>query len=391
MSASASPRRDAPASTLASGGTAAPDWRPVLAELGPRFAAKAATHDAGDTFVSENFAELRAKHLFSLHVPTELGGGGAPFAEMCELLRTLARSCGSTALAFSMHTHLVAAMVWRWRNENAPVEPMLRRIATEQIVLVSTGGADWLSSSGRAEKVDGGYRVTARKIFASGCPSGDLLMTSAIYDDPDHGPTVLHFGVPLKADGVKVLDTWHVMGMRATGSHDVQLDGVFVPDAAIGARRVPGVYHPLVHVVAKVALPLIYSVYVGLADAARDLAVREAARRRDEPGVQLLVGEMEDELAAAHLAMADLVHAGTDAAPGVETTNRVMISRTLAARAAIRTVDKAMDVAGGSSFYRPLGLERIFRDVQAARFHPLQEKLQLRLTGRLALGLGIDG
>jgi len=67
-----------------------------------------------------------------------------------------------------------------------------------------------------------------------------------------------------------------------------------------------------------------------------------------------------------------------------------MIGRTLAGRSAIRTVEKALEVAGGRSFYRSLKLERLFRDVQAARFHPLQEKVQLRYTGRLILGLDID-
>jgi alkylation response protein AidB-like acyl-CoA dehydrogenase len=64
--------------------------------------------------------------------------------------------------------------------------------------------------------------------------------------------------------------------------------------------------------------------------------------------------------------------------------------RTLAGRAAIRTVEKAMEVVGGGSFYRRLGLERLFRDIQGARFHPLQDKRQLRYTGRFALGLDID-
>jgi alkylation response protein AidB-like acyl-CoA dehydrogenase len=53
-------------------------------------------------------------------------------------------------------------------------------------------------------------------------------------------------------------------------------------------------------------------------------------------------------------------------------------------------VEKALEVAGGASFYRGLGLERLFRDVQGARFHPLQEKRQLRHSGRFALGLDVD-
>ena len=85
-----------------------------------------------------------------------------------------------------------------------------------------------------------GFRVSARKIFGSGVPQGDLLVTSAPYDDPTDGPTVLHFPVPLKAAGVTVLDTWRTMTMRATGSHDVLLENVFVPEALVSLRAPRG-------------------------------------------------------------------------------------------------------------------------------------------------------
>jgi alkylation response protein AidB-like acyl-CoA dehydrogenase len=100
---------------------------------------------------------------------------------------------------------------------------------------------------------------------------------------------------------------------------------------------------------------------------------------------------MENELAAADMALESMIATAATAQPGPETTKRVTIARTLCGRAAIATVDKAMEVAGGGSFYRSLGLERLFRDVQGARYHPLQEKVQLRYAGRLALGLDIDG
>jgi acyl-CoA dehydrogenase len=67
------------------------------------------------------------------------------------------------------------------------------------------------------------------------------------------------------------------------------------------------------------------------------------------------------------------------------------MGRTIAGRAVIRTVEKAMEVVGGASFFRVLGLERLFRDVQGVRFHPLQEKPQQFYTGRLALGLDVNG
>jgi acyl-CoA dehydrogenase len=367
------------------------DWIAVARELGERFAARAAAHDDDDSFVADNYADLKAHRLFSAGVPADLGGGGASHAELCGILRTLGRSCGSTALALSMHTHLVAAAVWRREHDRAPVEGMLRRVAAEELVLVSSGGSDWLAGSGQARPVDGGYRIDARKIFSSGCPSGQLLVTSAVLDDPQAGPTVLHFPVPLDAPGVKILDTWHTLGMRGTGSHDIALDGVFVPEAAIGGRRPQGTWHHLFHVIAMVALPLVYAVYVGVAEAARDLAVRQAVKKRDDAGVPYLVGEMENELATAEMALDAMIATAATARPGPETTRRTTIARTLCGRAAIATVDKAMEVAGGGSFYRSLGLERLFRDVQGARYHPLQEKAQLRYAGRLALGLDIDG
>ena len=65
----------------------------------------------------------------------------------------------------------------RWRHEHAPVDGLLRRLAADELILATSGGSDWLTGSGRAEKVEGGYRVTARKIFASGSPAADLFST----------------------------------------------------------------------------------------------------------------------------------------------------------------------------------------------------------------------
>jgi alkylation response protein AidB-like acyl-CoA dehydrogenase len=381
----------APSAAAASAPPATSDWVAVIRELGPSFAARAERHDAADAFVKENFEDLRARGVFAAGVPAELGGGGASFEELCALLGELARHCGSTALALSMHTHLVAVNAWRWRHEGAPTDGLLRRVAAERLALVSSGGSDWLPGSGTAERVEGGFRITARKVFSSGSPAGQILMTSAVYADEKAGPTVLHFGVPLGAKGVHIEETWRTMGMRGTGSHDVVLDGVFVADAAIGVRRPAGKWHPLFHTIAAVAFPLIYAVYVGLAEAARDLAAAEARKKKVDASLLALVGEMENELSVARLALRSMIDNAASPRFSKETTNVAMTGRTLAGRHAIRTVEKAMEVVGGASFFRRLGLERMFRDVQGARFHPLQEKPQLLYAGRMALGLDVDG
>lgn len=367
------------------------DLAALMHELGPEFAARAARYDDEDLFVAENFATLKAHGVLTAGLPAELAGGAAEHRELAEMLRVLGRYCGSTALALSMHTHQLATAVWRWRRDPAPLEALLRSVATKNLVLVSSGGSDWIAGSGKAIRVEGGWRIEARKIFASGVPIGDLIITSAVWDDPQAGPTVLHFPLALKAPNVTILDTWRVLGMRGTGSHDVLIEGAFVPDADVLLRRPQGKWHLLFHVITLLAIPLIYSVYLGVAEAARDIALARARNRRDGQDVSYLVGEMENEIAVARLAHRDMVDAATIAEPGEQTTNQVMTGRGILARSAIRSVEKAMEVAGGAAFYRDVGLERRFRDVQAARYHPLQRKAQLRYSGRLALGMDVDG
>jgi acyl-CoA dehydrogenase len=367
------------------------DWHARADRIAGEIAEAAARHDADDSFVSEGYQRLKEEGFFKALVPAELGGGGAEYAEICGAIRRIAASCGATALAFSMHSHLVAAAAWRWRYQSAPTDGLLKRVAAEDLILVSSGGSDWLKSAGIATRTEGGYLIDARKIFSSGCPAGDLLVTSAVHDDPEAGPTVLHFAVSLKGTGVTILDTWHVMGMRGSGSHDVELKNVFVPDAAIAGRREQGKWHMLFHIISMIAFPLIYSAYLGVAEGARAKALQIARGKTGDEQLPYLVGEMENAFASAAMAVDQLIHNAETAMPGPETTNRAVVARTLAGQAAIRTVERAMEVAGGASFYRRVGLERAFRDIQGARFHPLQEKAQLRYTGRLALGLDIDG
>lgn len=367
------------------------DWTALATRIGAEIAADGARCDAEDAFVEEGYRRLKEEGFFKALVPVELGGYGATQAEMCDAIRALGAHCGSTALAFSMHAHLVAVAAWRWRHQNAPTDGLLKRVAAENLVLVSSGGSDWLKSAGTAMKVDGGFAITARKVFSSGSPVGDLLMTSAVYDDPDAGPTVLHFGVSLKAEGVTRHDTWRTLGMRGTGSHDLDLKDVFVADAAISGRRAQGKWHPLFHIISQMAFPLIYSAYLGVAEGARDAALKIARKKSSDGHLASLVGDMENAFAGARFAMADMIDNAATAAPGPEATSRAMIGRTLVGRGVLRTVECAMEVAGGASFYRAAGIERAFRDMQGARFHPLQEAPQKDFTGRVALGWDIDG
>lgn len=376
--------------TSAAPATTKIDWLSRADALARTIAVQAAAHDADDSFVADAYALLKAEGFFKALVPVEFGGGGADVAEICQVIRRLGAACGSTALAFAMHSHLVAVAAWRWREQGAPTEGLLKRVAAEDLVLVSSGGSDWLASGGQAVKVEGGFKITARKAFSSGCLAGDLLMTSAVFEDPEGGPTVLHFAVPLTAPGVEIVETWRTLGMRGTGSHDVVLTDVFVPDAAISGRRPSGPWHPLFHIISMIAFALIYSAYLGVAEGARSRALEITRRKSPDPHVAELVGSMENAFAGAEMAWERMVDTARTGAPGPDSTNRAMTCRTLLAHGAIASVERAIEAAGGASFYRDTGLERAFRDIQGARFHPLQDAPQRRYSGRVALGWDID-
>jgi alkylation response protein AidB-like acyl-CoA dehydrogenase len=366
-------------------------WIALMNELGPAFAERAVQCDASDAYVAGNFSELKAKGVLAAGVPAELGGGGATYPELCEMLRVLARYCGSTALTLSMHMHPLATQVWRWRRDPGPVESFVRRVADERLQLVTSGASDWLDSSGVAARVADGWRISGRKTFASGSPTGDLLMTTAIDAASEPAPVVLHFALPLRAQGVTVQENWRTLGMRSTGSHDVVIEDALVPEAAISVRRPAGKWVAALHLAQMIALPLVFGCYVGVAEAMRDRVVAMAAKRGDRSGVCDMVGEMELDLASARIAHRDMVEAALTLEPGPETTNRIFIGRTLVGRSVLRVADIAMEALGGSAFYRAAGVERLFRDIQGARYHRPQARMQRDYSGRLALGQDVDG
>lgn len=367
------------------------DYAALADKLGRDFAARAEVADATDCFVAENYEALKQAGFIEAGVPTELGGGGATVPELSLALRKLAYHCGSTALAFSMHTHQVAVPAWRWSNQKiAAVEPLLKRIAAERIIILSSGGSDWITGSGKAEKVEGGYKITARKVFSSGAPAGNLFMTSAVLEEEGQPPMVLHFGIPMSSAQVRIDPVWKTLGMRGTASHDVIIDGHVVPEAGVALKRKAGEWHPLFQIIAVTAFPLIYAVYLGVAESARDIAVALASKRRPDAHLTNTVGQMETELCAARLAHGHMLAIFARNTPSAETVNETMMARTLVATHAIRAVELAMEAAGGAGFYRDRGLERRFRDIQGARFHPMQRAQQADYAGALAMGQSVD-
>jgi len=137
----------------------------IARELGPRFAERSGVADEQDLFVAENFAELKARGLLAAAVPQEFGGFGATQAELSEMLREIARHCGSTALAFSMHTHQVAPAAWRWCHQKAPVDGLLKRVAKEGIVILSRAAPIGCKVRGRQRRWTAAFLSMAGKFL----------------------------------------------------------------------------------------------------------------------------------------------------------------------------------------------------------------------------------
>jgi len=358
------------------------------AAAAPVLAAGAAGHDRDGTWVAESFQHLCDAGFLALAVPAELGGRGATIREVALVHRELAKHCASTALAMSMHQHVTAFTAWRYRRGLPGAEATLRRIADEGIVLVSTGGADFTQPRGTATKVDGGYRVSGRKVFASQSPAGSVMATMFEFDDPEQGRRVLNMSIPMTDNGVSVHDNWDTMGMRGTASNDISIDDVFVPDERVLANRPHGVVDPPLQVIVTIAFSIISAVYLGIAESSAGHAVAAAADRADDPTVQRQVGLMRHRLQIATWAHEGaMAVVGDDPTPSMDTVAAVMAAKREIAAAGIEICDLAMEVGGGAAYFKGSPIERAYRDIRGAKFHPFSPEATLLHAGRLALGV----
>lgn len=365
-------------------------WRELAREIGSELAPTVVEGDIAGEISTDSFDRIRSSGLADALVPVEFGGGGARHTDMGTILRELGRHDPAVAVTLSMHSHLVATQLWRHKH-GMDASTVFRKVA-EGALLISTGASDWVGSSGQARRVDDGFIVSARKTPASGCEVGSVVVTSIRWDDSSDGAQVIHCSIPMAAEGVSIDKTWDTLGMRATGSHTIILDEVHVPDAAVSLIRPADEWHPIWNVVLGSAMPLIVAAYMGLADAAVDLALQSCAGRNDSHVIQL-IGEMMN----AHTTAGDTLAAMFQEASDLEFPNenavssRILSRKTTATDALIDTVRLAIEATGGRGYLRSSPLERLYRDIHGCLFHPLPRAKQTSFTGRVSLGLNPVG
>ena len=360
----------------------------LVGQVAEAAAPHADRHDLEGSFVSEGLAVARESGYLAAPVPAELGGGGASTAEIAAAQRRLAAACGSTALACSMHLHVVLAAAWRWRRGDTVVEPMLKRVAGDRIVIASTGGNDWTKPTTVAKPVDGGWRVSGRKTFASLSPVADVAATFAVIGAPEPGAEVIAFGLPLKAEGVRIEETWDAAGMRGTGSHDIVLEDVLVSEAQVTARRAWGELDRPLLVASLHAWPVIYSTYLGVAEALVDTIV---AARKLGPGSARLVGEADFHLRRGRWAIEGmLAELGSDPDPTFDNFVGLQQMKRAVTVACQDIATLAAELGGGGAYARRGAVDRMIRDVRAAVYHPFSPETTLLHAGQHRLGLPLD-
>jgi alkylation response protein AidB-like acyl-CoA dehydrogenase len=368
-----------------------------------RFRARAGELDRTNGYFHEDLAELRASGYLAAAVPEHLGGWGFDLAQMAASQRRLARYAPATALAMTMHTYWVGAAAELERAGDPSQRWLLQAALNGEVIAAghAESGNDIpvLLSSARAERVEGGYRLSGRKQFGSNGPAWTWLGAHAMDTDAPGGPQVVHAFVERSSPGVTVVETWDTLGMRPTQSHDTILDEVFVPDTRIG-RVVPAGDASDAWIVAMSmwSIPLIASVYVGVAERALELAVRSAQRKTSlaigrgayayHPMVQHQIAEMYLELDAATASQERFV---ADWAAGVDHGEawvpKLYTTKWRAVEAAKRIVDLALDVVGGAGMFKGNELERLYRDVRCGGFHPGNDAITHEMVGKALLGV----
>jgi alkylation response protein AidB-like acyl-CoA dehydrogenase len=370
----------------------------LAAPLLPRIAARADVHDRAGTLALESFAELRSVGYQALPVPERFGGHGADLLETVLAQVQLAKADGSTALTMNMHLSTIGTAGTSGAWPEAAYERVCRAVAAGGMVNSAASEPELGSpaSGGRpattVRAVTGGYRIDGRKTWVSGCETLAYYLVPATFAGEAEPPFVGTFLVSADRPGIRIERTWDTMGMRGTGSDDVEFDGVVVPEEALLVKRRLGEADPRAAAGAGWGPCLVAAVYLGIAEAARDEAVDFACSRTPTalggksiatlPAVQYKTADMEIALLAARTLLFNAAEEWS-ACPErrAELAPQIGAVKVMVMEQAVRAVDLAMRIVGGVAMFRSSPLQRYYRDVRAGLNNPpLEERAKEALA-----------
>ena len=254
---------------------------------------------------------------------------------------------------------------------------------------------------GTGRTVEGGVMVSGRWPFCSGISHADMMFAGCLVDDQSV-PSV----IALRKEDLQVLDTWHTLGLRGTGSHDTVADEVFVPpDRVFSLFDGPIVDRPLYRfpVFGFFALSIAAAALGNARGAIDDLIELACAKKglgstrtlAERPATQAAVATAESALSAARALYYEAIEAGWQASQdgegvSVEIRNRLRLAATHAVRTSADVVRDMYDLAGGSAIYDSSPLQRRFRDAYTATAHFQVNEASRELPGRVLLDQPAD-
>ncbi|MBV8271650.1 MAG: acyl-CoA/acyl-ACP dehydrogenase [Cupriavidus sp.] len=382
----------------------------LLAELTPHFADTAAELDASGNFPHENLALLHHYGVIAQVVPVASGGSGAGLAEARRIVSAVAAGEPATALVLTM-TYLQHRAIGRadsrWPDT---VRKQVFRSAVDEGALINSLRVEpELGSPARggmpatvATRVGSRWRLRGHKLYSTGIPALRWLAVWARTHEPE--PRVGVFLVPKPeavTPGIRVVESWNHLGLRASGSHETLLEDVWIPlENAVDIRPLSA-WAPAGASQADIdantdqqawTVVLLGSLYDAVARAAYDW-IRHFVRQRVPgslgkplatlPRVQESIGEIAALLHANQVLLDDTA-ASTDAGtpPSVIDTGLLKFTTT---GNAIRAVELALQLSGNHGLSRNNPLERHYRDVLCSRIHTPQNDAILTAAGRAAL------
>jgi alkylation response protein AidB-like acyl-CoA dehydrogenase len=375
----------------------------LAATLADEFSERAARYDEEEAFPFDNYTRLRETGYTIMTIPEELGGLGATLLERIKAQERLAQGCGATALAINMHFNALGLLIDLWRKlRDAKIENALRQIAQGRLICGGSASEPdnaipVLRPRATARRVAGGWLVNGRKIFGTQSIALDLYFSEATWVDSPQGETIITFVVPPRdTPGLVFKDDWHTMGMRATASRSAELKDAFVPETAVMLQRKTftrgGITELFLRAPFTIGAP-----YLGIAIAARNFVV-EFMRDRPRyplktpmshlPSVYTKVGEM-DVLIEGARAVLWKAAAEADTDEPASWARKSVAARMITMENSVRVVDLALRAVGGASYFKRLPLERYFRDVRAALYHPLDSDETLEFLGKSAFGIAL--
>jgi alkylation response protein AidB-like acyl-CoA dehydrogenase len=371
-----------------------------------RYDERAPIYDRENRFFQEDFDELRASGYLKVALPVELGGSGLPLADVNRLQRRLAYHAPATALGINMHVYWVGMAADLQRMGAPGGEWILRQAADDQVLAAGHGEAGndipVLLSSASAERVDGGWEITAHKIFGSLSPVWTHLGLHAMDTSNPAAPQIVHGFLRREAPRYRIEETWDVLGMRATASQDTLLDRAFIPDDDVVMVCPAGFAGAGPFQVALFAWALLgfAGVYLAVARRAYDEVLAQLPRRTSlgltrsmayHPEVQHMVAEMRIALEAAEAYLDRVCDDWTNGVDhGGEWPLKIVACKHDVVTRARSIVDLALDVSGGSGIFKRTRLEQIVRDSRLGRIHPANPMFAHEVVGKLSLGINPD-